>query len=257
MGEFHEAPLAIPGDDAPRTIRVFTPDDYVAGEARPVLYLFDGQNVFGDDGSYSGGWHCDQAVDALPRASMGRPVSKPIVVGIPHGGAARLSELSAWDIRQTSGEERFPARAEDFVGWVAEVVVPAVRARFDIPATPLAGVIGGSSMGGLAAIWAHFRYPEVWGGALAMSPSLWVANRAIFGWLEGRSTPRISRIYLDCGAKEGRGRMIGLAQDFADWLTKRGYDEEKLLYLPDPRGTHDEAAWARRLPRALRFMFRQ
>jgi predicted alpha/beta superfamily hydrolase len=261
MGEFHEAPLTIEGDDGPRTIRVFTPEDLKPGEARPVLYLFDGQNVFGDEGSYSGGWQAHVAVEELPRASNGRPVMRPIVVGIPHGGEKRLSELSAWPISPTGEkapkEKMFPAGAEAFVGWVIGTVMPAVRARFAIPETPLAAVVGGSSMGGLASIWAHFRHPEVFGGALAMSPSLWVAQRAIFPYLEHRPTPQFSRIYLDCGALEGRGRMIGLARDLATKLEQRGYDDDRLLFVPDPRGTHEEAAWARRLPRALRFMFRQ
>jgi hypothetical protein len=31
--------------------------------ADPTLYLFDGQNVFGDEGSFAGGWHTHAAVD--------------------------------------------------------------------------------------------------------------------------------------------------------------------------------------------------
>ena len=66
--------------------------------------------------------------------------------------------------------------------------------------------LGGASLGGLAALYGHFRAPELFGGALAMSPSLWVADRAIFPFVEARPKPTYTRVYLDCGAREGRWR---------------------------------------------------
>ena len=107
-----------------------------------------------------------------------------------------------------------------------------------------------------AALYAHFRHPEVFGGALCMSPSFWMARQAIFGFVEGRPTPSISRVYLDCGAREARGRMLPIVARMADHLKGRGYPEGQLLWRPDSRGQHSERHWRRRAPRALRFMFR-
>ena len=238
-------PLEVPGFPS-RHVRIYVPSDHRADGTRPGLFLFDGQNVFGDEGSFAGGWWAHAAVDALPR--KGRVA--PVVVGIDNGGEARLGELSAWDVAGQKG------RAEQFLAWVVGTVVARAREEFGLRQGPVGAVIGGSSMGGLAALWAHFRYPQVFGGVLGLSPALWVARRAIFGDLDHRRTPPISRVYLDCGGREGGGRMLPLVERMAKKLAARGYPEGQLMWRPDARGSHNETAWRRRLPKALRFMFR-
>jgi predicted alpha/beta superfamily hydrolase len=89
-----------------------------------------------------------------------------------------------------------------------------------------------------------------------MSPSLWFGGRRIFADLRERATPRFSRVYLDCGLKEGRGHMHPIAQAMALEIASRGYHVRQLMFVTDRRGTHSERAWRRRLPKALEFMFR-
>jgi predicted alpha/beta superfamily hydrolase len=245
-GQFHVwGPLEVPGFAA-RTVRIYVPSDHPRDGTRPALYLFDGQNVFGDEGSFSGGWHADHAVDTLAR--RGRNI--PVVVGIDHGGPDRISEMAPW------GDGSWKGRADEFLDWVAGGLVPRVREAFALRGGPVGAVVGGSSMGGLAALYAHFRHPDAFGGALVMSPSLWVARRSIFDYVQRRPTPAISRVYLDCGGREGGGRMLRLAEQMAAQLASRGYPGGQLMWRPDRRGGHNEKAWRRRLPKALRFMFR-
>jgi hypothetical protein len=66
----------------------------------------------------------------------------------------------------------------------------------------------------------------------------------------------ISRIYLDCGEREGRGMMARSVAAMAARLQARGYDGDQLLVRVDPHGRHAETSWRRRMPRALRFMYR-
>jgi hypothetical protein len=49
--------------------------------------------------------------------------------------------------------------------------------------------------------------------------------------------------------------MIKSVERMAELLRARGYGNDRLLYRPDARGTHSEAHWRRRLPKALRFQF--
>jgi predicted alpha/beta superfamily hydrolase len=111
-------------------------------------------------------------------------------------------------------------------------------------------------MGGLAALYAHHRNPDAFGGALCLSPSLWFGQRKIFGFVASQPRPSISRVYLDCGAREGNGGMLALAASMADLLRSRGYPPSQLMWRPDRRGGHRESHWRRRLPKALAFMFR-
>jgi predicted alpha/beta superfamily hydrolase len=237
-------PFAVPGL-APRQIRVYLPQRYHPGEPSFGLYMFDGQNVFEDAPSFSGGWHLHEAVEGLAKSR--RPI--PVVIGIDHGGVDRNLELSPFPF------EAEPGRLEILLDWLTTRLMPALTAELNLIPPPLGAIIGGSSMGGLAAFWTHFRHPEAFGGALVMSPSFWVADQAIFEDVAARPTPDISRLYLDGGLKEDKGRVVEAVKTMVEHLVARGYDSDRLMWRADPRGTHSEASWRRRLPKALRFLY--
>ncbi len=238
-------PFEVPGL-APRLVRVYLPLGYEPSGPRFGLYLFDGQNVFDDASSFSVGWHVHQIVEGLAKSR--RPV--PVVIGIDHAGPGRIRELSPFTI------EEDPGQAEVFLEWITAHLIPALTAELNLVPGPLGAVIGGSSMGGLAAFWSHFHYPQAFGGALAMSPAFWIADQAIFADIAAQPTPVVSRIYLDGGAKEAKGQVVEAVKEMAEHLTDRGYDSDRLMWRADARGTHSEASWRRRLPKALRFMYR-
>lgn len=235
-----------PGFSPGRRVRAYAPHGHRHDLPRPLLVLFDGQNVFDDEGSFAGGWYAHEALDRF--AVLKKPVA-PVILAIDHGGPARIDELTPFRDGERGG------RAEAFVGWVASQLVPLARRSLGLRDDPANTVVGGSSLGGLAAFYAHFRYPEVFGGALSMSPSFWFARRAIFDWVQGQPTPWTSRIYLDCGVREARGMMLQQATKMAELLAARDYGD-RLMWRPDAKGTHSEKSWRRRLPKALRFLFR-
>jgi len=88
-----------------------------------------------------------------------------------------------------------------------------------------------------------------------MSPSFWVANQAIFADTAAQPTPEVSRLYIDGGAREAKGQVVEAVKKMVELLTARGWDSDRLMWRADARGTHSEAAWRRRLPKALRFMY--
>src|SRR5579863_878979 len=136
-------PLEIPHVGA-RHVRVYVPprDRHTPS---PVLYVFDGQNVFDDEPSYAGGWHLHRTVHALAK----RAGRAPAVVGVEHGGEARIAELSPWG--------RADGRTDALIDWMTGVLAPRVRGEFNLSSAPGEVGIGGSSLGGLAALYAHFR----------------------------------------------------------------------------------------------------
>lgn len=239
-------PFETPGL-APRMIRVYLPRHYNPANPSFGLYLFDGQNVFDDEPSFSGGWYAHEAVEKLARSK--RPV--PVVIGIDHGGAGRNRELSPFSFDMEEGQ------IPTLLDWVTTRLMPALTAELNLVPGPFGAVVGGSSMGGLAALWSHFHYPEAFGGALVMSPSFWLADEAIFDYIAGQPTPAVTRVYMDAGAREDKGKVVDAVKRMAQHLVARGYDADRLMWRADPKGTHSEADWRRRLPKALRFMYRQ
>jgi enterochelin esterase-like enzyme len=245
-GQIHIlGPLAVPGH-APRNVRVYLPSTFTPDVPRFALYMFDGQNIFDDGPSFSGGWYLHEAVERMARSR--RPA--PIVVGIDHGGPSRLDELSPWACKDCDGQ------VEALLGWITGSLMPRLAAELPLIPGPVGAVVGGSSMGGLAALYAHFHSPQSFGGAMVLSPSFWLNDAAILRWLPEQPTPELSRVYLDCGVREGRGIVLPQVAEIAAQLATRGYGEDRLMFRPDPRGAHSEASWRRRLPRALRFFYR-
>jgi len=225
-----------------RGVRVYVP----RGEAeRSVVVLFDGQNVFDDAGTFAGGWHAHRAAERV--VTKKRPA--PIVVAVDHGYGARQHELLPFATGRSRGA------LDALVAFLRGRLAHDVRVRFGIPDVPARWVVGGASLGGVAALYTHFAAPEVFGGALCMSPSFGITGRRLFDWVAAQPLPWTSRIYLDCGVREGRGTTLPRVAAMASLLRARGYRENRLRFRRDARGRHDETSWRQRLPGALRFLF--
>ncbi|HEX9373980.1 MAG TPA: alpha/beta hydrolase-fold protein [Roseiflexaceae bacterium] len=242
-----------------RRLFVYVPPSYAGGEARyPVIYMQDGQNLFDQMISYAGEWQVDETMEALSLEGI-----EAIVVGIPNMGVRRVDEYSPFRDRRL----RKGGRGDWYVAFVADTVKPLIdRAFRTLPGREHTGILG-SSMGGLISLYAFFRRPEVFGFAGALSPSLWFAEEAIFSYVQqAPSLP--GRLYLDVGTHEGPdtrvdhrsphkyiSRYLGAARRMRDLLAGRGYGpDSQLRYEEEEQATHGEAAWARRLPGALRFL---
>lgn len=225
--------FTVPLPHGSRLVRVHVPDARPAGPS-PVLLLFDGQNVFGDAPSFAGGWHADEAVQRLPST-----VRRPIVVGLDNGGERRTHEL--W------------AGLDEVLDRVMKDVMPEVASRWEVDPK---WVIGGASLGGLAALAAHWRNPDQFRGALCLSPSFWVAGDLLHAEIAGKARPGESKVYIDAGAREGLA-LRQHAERFVTTLATQGYSDKELMWKLDRRGAHRERDWARRLSGALKWMFRK
>lgn len=250
LGEF-EIPLL----DRKRQVHVYLPPGYEADSTRryPVMYMYDGQNLFDRSTSFSGEWQFDETCERMIRAGTLPPL---IVVGIYNGEADRLHEQSPWPNPHYDvlGEGRI------FAEWVATGLKREIDQCLRTLPGPEHTGIGGSSMGGLTSLYAAFRFPEVFGRVLAMSSALWFNKQRIYPFVQNRGKAPGQRIYLDCGHHEeyGRNRLGPLRQsrEMAALLREIGFVEgTDLMWVEDPYGRHSEADWARRLPLALKFLW--
>lgn len=247
-GHLHRSKaFRIPGMPGSHPLTVYLPPGYAHGHHHyPVAYMFDGQNLFGDAGSFSGGWHLHQVLDKL--AHQGKRV--PIVIGIHHGGASRIEELAPWPAGR--GKQ---GRLEPFLDWVTGPLARMVAEEMRILHGPEHTMVGGSSLGGLAALYAASTRPEVFGRSLVMSPSLWVHRGAIFDVVRQAHFRHDTRIYLDCGGRESHGTAMATAQRMAVLLEHKGLSQAQFMWRPDAKGAHNEKNWGRRLPKAMRFLY--
>lgn len=237
------------GELAPRDVVVYVPAGALQRDALAVLYMHDGQNLFSPD-AFFGGWHVGEAV---AQALVNGDLSPTLVVGIDNTDA-RFDEYT--HVQDDIGSGLVGGRADEYADFVALGVKPFIDARYPTNPDREATTVLGSSLGGLVSLYIAWRHPDVFASAGSMSGTL--------GWgTIGASNDRILElyaamppddvwVYLDSG---GDGPCPGGEDNFCvtiemrDLLVELGWAEpQTLVYVHAPGATHDEAAWAARLP---------
>ena len=156
-----------------------------------------------------------------------------------------------------------------FSNALASEFAPWLHTLADLPVEPRAWFVVGSSFGGLAAIWAAFRYPQVFGNVISAaaalswdwqsaSPRAYQAMRA-----EGHTFDVVHRAFdaaptlpvrfwLEVGLLDAFEINVEPNRRFAKSLRRRGYDVEYREYP----GGHDFVLWRKTLPLSLIEMLR-
>ena len=237
-----------------RDILVHLPPSYGNGRRFPVIYMHDGQNLFDASTSFAGEWRVDETMETLAREGI-----EAIVVGIPNTGIDRLDEYSPFVEPGLGG-----GRGDDYLRFIIQTVKPIIDADYCTrPDRENTGIMG-SSMGALISLYAFFRYPQIFGFAGAMSPAFWFARGAIYNYVR-KADFQPGKIYLDAGTREFgdiRGRSRNRSRRYCArirrmqrLLARKGYQPRRdVLYVVDKWARHEEEAWARRYPGAVRFL---
>ena len=244
-----------------RTIRVLLPAGYDAPENRsrryPVLYMLDGQNLFDaclSDVSHRE-WQVDESVHRLIESKALPPL---IVVGIDHAGKDRAYEYLPY--KDYMGDSSMPEPAgKRFPDFLTAEVLPLVAGHYRTLRGMRNTGIGGSSYGGVAALYALLAKPDVFGYGLIESPTMWVG----MGQLVRDTNPLISmaaKVFVGGGGRESdyppvNEKIVGLLRMVEANFRAAGYDESRFRLVVDPDAIHTEDAWAKRLPGALEFLF--
>ena len=243
-----------------RNVDVWIPqDDFDA--PRPLLLMHDGQNIFRDeDASFGHSWRVREAVESL--RSLGRPL--PVVVGAWNTGVTRAAEYAPQDVLDNHPEEVYgfigqqqftPLTGNAYQAELIETIIPMAKELADISPRREDVAIAGSSMGGLASLYAITQFPETYGAALCLSTH-WMYStennvRHFVDLLPDASEGH--RLWFDHGT-EYLDAEYGTKQNAANIaLARRGWlwpQVESRVYV----GTgHSESAWAQRLPEVLRW----
>ena len=266
-----------------RTIRVYLPAGYESGRASyPVLYLQDGQQLFAA-GPF-GDWLVDETMDRLVAARRTRGM---IVVGIDNS-QYRWDEYGPWVnrtmhdwvdsswARATQGGE-----GEVYLGFLTNTLKPEIDRRYRTLADRGHTGIGGSSMGGLIALYAGLARPDVYSKVMAMSSAVWFAEgggswlsrNQLLAYLRSRPLPRDVRFYLDVGTNERsraadpgvedqQGRPVSYpraylegSQAVAAALEAGGVPASNVKLVVAPDAVHHETAWATRFEGAVLWLY--
>ena len=234
-----------------RDLIVYLPPGYEenASSHYPVLYLQDGQNLFDGSTSFIPGmdWHVKDTADQLIGQGAIRPL---IIVGIYNTGKWRLGEYTPSRDKKMGG-----GKADRYGQMLLEEIKPFVESQYRTLSGPAHTGLGGSSLGGLLAIYLGLRFPQVFGKLAVLSPSVWWNRGWILNFASRVALPGRPRIWLDVGTKEG-GRSAENVRRLCNVLVEKGWHEGGDLRFEVISGAeHNEAAWAQRVGPFLQFLF--
>ena len=208
----------------------------------PVLYMFDGHNVFFDkDATYGKSWGMKEYLEQT---------KTPLIVAAvecnhaPDGG--RLREYAPFSFT-AKGFGQMEGRGHETMEWLVNTFKPYIDANFPTLPEREHTYIAGSSMGGLMSLYAITAYNHIFKGAACLSPSLWVAPSKLDALIRNARVHPDTVVYIDYGARE-MGHHKSMATRFkkvAGMLVDKGVDLTARIV---PNGNHSEASWERQIP---------
>lgn len=261
----------------PQRLSIWLPPGYDgSNRSYPVVYMHDGHNLFDRRNSnFDKIWAADKAMLAV----MGKGIEPRIIVGIWAPGEDRFRQYlpkPAYDAAPPELRAKMdvmakgPVTSSRYLAWIGDVLKPWVDRSFRTRPAKINTAIIGSSMGGLMSCYAIAARPEVFGRAACLS-SHWPAAipDAVAGydaqaakvWRDYFSStlgkPDARRVWMDHGDAAldqfYAPYQKEVDQAFASAGWQEGADFESRFY---PGASHDEDAWAARLPEVLEWLFR-
>ncbi|MFN8483534.1 MAG: alpha/beta hydrolase-fold protein [Anaerolineae bacterium] len=140
------------------------------------------------------------------------------------------------------------ASSEATLTFLVDTLLPWVGERVPLVDTPGAHAVAGASMGGLMALFAGLRQPDLFGHVLSQSGAFgWRGNQLIFTLAELTPRPPV-RVYLSVGEYEW---LYKPNLRMRDTLRDAGYDYQYRAF----HAGHNYAAWALDLPRGLTWLY--
>ena len=233
-----------------RNTFVYLPDDWQSsGRRYPVVYMFDGHNLFFDStATYGTCWGLKEYMDAHPQAIIVAPEYN-------HEGNARLEEYSPYDF--VWQEYDIKGRGKAYLDWMVQELKPLIDAKYPTLPDRENTAIGGSSMGGLMSLYGVTAHNETFSRAACLSPSVRFSFTEVKADIKKAKLAPGTRVYISWGEREGNGRhalaqYTGKALEVTNLLTAGGATVYPYCQLD---GRHCEADWRRQLGRCFAFLF--
>lgn len=231
-----------------------------------LLVAHDGQNVFDRDTSTRRRtWR--MAHSAI-RVSKKLGITPPVIIGVFHSRSShnpwgRILDLAPQDPFQNGVE---PAEKNDeislgdlqgnkYLEQITDVIAPSIAAELGMDLNAINKAVIGSSMGGLASLYAISKRPDFFSTALALSPH-WSAGQAplVNALLDSLPQPGTHKIWMSRGTR-GHDAHYGPFQDYADQrMLRAGWREgEDFVTRVYEKSGHNERSWAKYLDQPMQF----
>jgi len=239
-----------------RTLHIYLPDNYeFSGESYPVMYFFDGHNLFyNEDATYGKSWGLKEFMDGWHK--------KMIIVGITCSMTDRLVEYCPYHFKKGFlGEIR--GTGDETIRWMLDELKPVIDREYRTMPLRECTAIGGASMGGLMSLYAAVKYNLFFSKAACLSSTIGPCMEDFHEDIEISPISPDTRVYLSWGTEEGGGSALYPRDDTNDSMAGRNTDLAQRIarhgaatrVYGQPGGHHCEADWEKQVPSFMNFLW--
>jgi len=242
-----------------RPLHIYLPQGYASSQERyPVMYFFDGHNLFRDaDATYGKAWGLEAFLDRWEK--------KMIVVGMEcgHDGDERLGEYLPYQAQADSYFARFTPQGAQTMAWLIQEVKPMIDREYrTIPFRECTG-IAGSSMGGLMALYAAVHDNRWFSKAGCISSAIGFCMAPLMEQLRTCALSPDTRVYLSWGTREADGVQNPDREDRSSYTYRCNQEAARCLsgrgaavkLRCQVGGGHCEADWEKLVPDFMAFLW--
>lgn len=241
-----------------RPLHIYLPDNYnETKEHYPVMYFFDGHNLFYDeDATYGKSWGLKTFLDNWSKSM--------IIVGIEcgHEGTERLSEYLPYPVKGGYFSQ-FHGIGDKTIQWILHEVKPVIDKEYrTYPFRECTG-IAGSSMGGLMALYGVVHYNEWFSKAACVSSAIGFCMPALMSDMNRNAMNPDTRVYLSWGTKEANGVKDIWSEDRSSYTYRWNRAVANKVWGSGAQakmdcqigGGHCEADWEKLVPGFMNFLW--
>lgn len=238
-----------PAAQQDRRIHLYLPDDYEQSqECYPVLYMFDGHNLFFDgDATFGKSLGLKEFLDHWWK--------RLIVVGIEcaHDDWTRVREYAPYDL-QSRIYGHIPGTGHQTFEWIAYDLKTFIDSHYRTYSDRASTAIAGYSMGGMMALYGALKFNHIFSKSAVISAAFAPAMQLFRNDINQGVFDLDTRIFFSWGTNElndewdleNRIREI-------EWLVQlKGI---KTYLFRNEGGNHNEASWQYEVPHWMRFLW--
>lgn len=241
-----------------RPLHIYLPDNYYdTDEHYPVMYFFDGHNLyFDEEATYGTCWGIKSFMDQW---------SKPmIIVGMEcgHGPGERLNEYCPYRMPRGFCSD-LECIGDATFKWIVDEIKPVIDKEYRTYTNRQCTGIAGSSMGGLMALFGIVKYNYIFSKAACVSSAISFCMPKVYRDIKKYPIDPDTRVFVSWGTREARGVTDHDHEDTKSYTARRNRSVGEKLAVQGAAvdvycqvgGGHCESDWKWQVPRFMDFLW--
>lgn len=241
-------PVSLFGEE--RKVRVYLPTKR-KDNTFPVLYMHDGQNVFGNEEVIGG-------VALELHEYLEKNEVELIVVAIDQKSSERINEYCPWKNGEYTTKllgkpSTEGGKGKEYAEFIVKELKPIIDSKYST--NPHETYMAGISLGALVTTYAASTYPEVFKRIAGLSSAFYRNQEEIEQLLKTADLSPLEKIYLDCGTNEGGEKLAGpfleTNKAIFEIIKPKGMEAELRII---EGAEHNYQAFKKRMPEVISYL---